>query len=400
MKRFSYRAYDQSGILRRGELEADDREAALSLLRDRALWPVLVGEKVEPQTIAFLTRRHPSPEDIEHLTSELALLLENGVKLDKGLEILRGSVDSAPLRRLLGEIYRDVRAGQSLTSALGRHPRSFDPLYLNLVELGESSGDLKGVFRRLAEDLNFQGQLRRQISQSLAYPAFIFGVCILSILFVFNFIVPQMSGLFASSDGLPSYTIALLALSDFVQAYQLWALPVLVGAGLTLRGLWRRPALRERFETFALRLPLLRTFLLQAEQVRFSAAVGMMLGSGIPIDRALRLGEGNIKNRVLRRSIVNANRIVSTGGRLSEALANSPLFPTFFQSLLEVGEESGELFPVFEEIKKRARIQFEGAVKRFLTLLEPSLIVFMGVVVGGVVVVMLLSIIAVNDVAL
>lgn len=400
MKRYTFRAYDQSGILQRGELEADDTEAGLTRLRERALWPVALEEKQEQPGLLLFVRRHPSAEDIEYMTSEMALLLENGVKLDKGLEILRGSASSMPLRRLLAEIYRDIRTGQPLTDALGKHPQSFSPLYLNLVGLGEGSGDLAGVFRRLAEDLSFQGQLRRQVSQALAYPAFIFGVCILSILFVFNFIVPQMSGLFAASQELPSYTLALLFLSEGVQRYQLWALPLLLVLGLALRAAWRRPSLRERLETIALRLPLLRSFLLQAEQVRFSAAVGMMLGSGIPIDRALRLGEGNIKNRVLRRSIQHANRSVNAGARLSEALAMTPLFPSFFESLLEVGEESGDLFPVFEEIKKRARTQFEGAVSRFMTLLEPTLIVFMGIVVGGVVVVMLLSIIAVNDVAL
>lgn len=398
MALFTYRGYDQNGVGRQGSLEAENREAALQTLRAQQLHIAELKREPKDSDLGRFFNRAPSAEDLEYFTGELALLLGNGVKLDRGLAILGESQRSAALGRVVRKLNEGLRRGQPLSEAMGTFPDLFNPLYLNLVALGEASGDLASVFKRLSEDLQFQGALRRKVSQALTYPALIFAVCLLSIAFVFNFIVPQLSALFDGMEQLPGYTQVLLSVSAFFQAYQGVMAGTAVLGALGFASAWRRPELRRRLLAQAMRVPGLRSFLLRAEQVRLNAALAMMLASGVPIDRSLRLATGSLQTETLARALDGARRQVNGGAPLATALAATPLYSSFFQSLIEVGEESGDLLPVFEEIKRRARNDFESAVERFTTLLEPLLIVFMGAVVGGVVVTMLLSIVAVNDV--
>ena len=398
MALFTYRGYDQNGVGRQGTLEAENREGALRELRSQQLYVAELKQEASETGLALFLNRAPSAEDLEYFTGELALLLGNGVKLDRGLAILGENRKSAALGRVVRKLNEGLRRGQPLSEAMGAYPELFNPLYLNLVALGEASGDLASVFKRLSDDLQFQGQLRRKVSQALTYPALIFAVCLLSIVFVFNFIVPQLSALFDGMNELPGYTQALLSVSAFFQNYQ-WFLAGAAALGLFgVASAWRRPEYRARLLAQAMKVPGLRGFLLLAEQVRLNAALAMMLASGVPIDRSLRLAAGSLQTESLARALDGARKQVNSGAPLAAALAATPLYSSFFQSLIEVGEESGDLLPVFEEIKRRARNDFESAVERFTTLLEPLLIVFMGAVVGGVVVTMLLSIVAVNDV--
>jgi type II secretory pathway component PulF len=398
MAHFTYRGYDQSGVGRTGSVEAENQDGALRQLRSQGLHIAELKREQNDAALGLFLRRTPSAEDLEFFTGELALLLGNGVKLDRGLAILGANQRSAALGRVVRTLNESLRRGQPLSEAMGAFPALFSPLYLNLVALGEASGDLASVFKRLSEDLQFQGQLRRKLSQALTYPALIFAVCVLSIVFVFNFIVPQLATLFDGMASLPGYTQVLLGVSAFFQSYQWFLAGAAVLGAVALGSAWRRPELRARLLASALKVPGLRSFLLQAEQVRLNAALAMMLASGVPIDRSLRLATGSLQTESLARALDGARRQVNSGAPLATALAATPLYSSFFQSLIEVGEESGDLLPVFEEIKRRARNDFESKVERFTTLLEPLLIVFMGAVVGGVVVTMLLSIVAVNDV--
>ena len=399
MARFLYQAYDSSGGKLQGEIEASDVTKAKQQIAEQQL--MLVEIKEDGATVAGLDifqRNKVSIQEIEYLTAELSLLLNSGVTIDRALGIIRRNSTSAPQAKLVAQLHDAVRRGESLSDALGEHQAVFNPLYLNLISLGEASGTLPTIFSRLAEDMKFQSELKRKVIQALIYPGVIFSVCLLCILFVFNYIVPQMQSLFDGLPELPFYTAVLLGVSNWIVSYQWILLAMVLAIGVGIYMARKSPSSAAAIDAFIARVPGFSGMITRVERIRFNTAITLMLESGILIDRCLEMAVGSIKNRELKQGLTSAKDRVKKGATLSTALRSSPVFDDFSMSLIEVGEESGELAPVFGEISARARREFESAVDRMTSLLEPALILVMGGIVGGVVVTMLLSIVSVNEV--
>jgi type II secretory pathway component PulF len=401
MLRFMYEAYDVSGAKLKGEIRSVDESAAAKQLIDQNLIVVsLVKESESNEMGSFFSRNRVSAEQVEYLTTELSLLLNAGVTIDKGLGILRRNSVSPGQSRLIGHLHDSVRRGQALSDAMAQREDVFSPLYLNLVKLGEASGNLPDIFSRLSIDLKFQSELKSKVVQALIYPGVIFTVCILCIFFVFNYIVPQMSSLFEGVPEIPFYTAMLLSLSAWMINYQWYLLLCVILLFGALYSSGKSPSVSAQFDTILAGLPGISGMILLIERVRFNTALAMMLASGILIDRSLDMALGSVKNAQIKQPLAAARDRVKKGGQLSMALRNSPIYDDFSMSLVEVGEESGDLSSAFQEISTRARREFEVKVDKMTALLEPALILVMGGIVGGVVVVMLLSIVSVNDVGL
>ncbi|SUI75440.1 type II secretion system F family protein [Shewanella morhuae] len=398
MKMFIYKAYDKAGAKIDGQIEAESHAVALSQLKNQGLLPSELKEYKESTGNFFGSSKKVSLAELEFLTAELSLLLSSGVRIDKGLDIIRRSKAQPALVRLLTSVSSGISKGQSLSQAMSEHNEVFDPLYINLVELGEASGQLPEIFAKLAEDLKFKRDLQRKIISSLTYPFIILAVCLLCIVFIFNFIVPKLSVIFSDPESLPWYTQALLGLSDWMQSYQILLGCGFLGAVFLGKQLFTQPKFVKGWQQFLLKIPGLASAVLTTERIRFNSALAMMLDAGLAIDKALDLAKGNIKNQVLQREMEIVRNKVKHGHSLSPSLKQTSLYPDFYISLLEVGEESGNLAKVFDEIAKRSRQEFETWTEKMTTLIEPLLILLMGGIVGGVVVVMLMSMVAVNDV--
>jgi len=401
MKSFSYKAYDNLGAKADGGIEAADLDLAKAVLSEQGLMVVSVTEDTSfSQELGFLSRRRVSAQELEFLTSELALLLNSGVTIDRGLAVIKRNSTSVPQARLLASLHDAVRRGESLSEAMAAESEVFNPLYVNLVKLGESSGTLPKIFSRLAEDIKFQSELRSKIMQALTYPSVIFLVCILCIVFIFNYIVPQMSGLFQGLPEIPTYTAFLLSASVWMIKYQWFLLlGIVMGVAMFVTVLKTTEGAR-RIDEALLMVPGIKNVFILVERIRFNTAIAMMLESGILIDQCLDMAVGSVKNQTIQQELKIAKERVKKGDTLSKALRASPLYPDFSLSLIEVGEESGQLEPVFVEISLRSRREFESWVDRMTSLLEPLLILVMGGIVGGVVVTMLLSIVSVNDIGI
>jgi len=403
MARFRYVGFDPSGGRVSGIVDAERMDLARDDLRGRG---VMVSELASEGTgrdwreTLGLQADRVRLEDLEFLTSELSLLLDSGVRIDRAIGILQRTGRSGAVGRLLSAMSADLKQGRQLSEAAAEHKDVFDPLYVNLIALGEASGQLPEVFRRLADDLRFRRDIRQKVVQAATYPLVVLGVCVLALLFIFNFVVPNLATLFADAKELPWYTAALLGASAFMKQYQ-WALAiVLVALGALLWQARKRPSVVEFRERVAIGSPFLSEATTTVERIRFTSGLGMMLESGLPVDRALQLATGNIRHGQLRREISIAVEKVRRGEQLSGVLRQTRLFPDFYASLLEVGEESGELGKVFNEIARRSRDAFSNWTMRVTTLLEPALILLMGLIVGGVVVIMMLSITSVADIGL
>ena len=403
MARFRYVGFDPSGGRVSGIVDAERLDIARDDLRGRG---VMVSELASEgtgrdwrETLGLQTDR-VRLEDLEFLTSELSLLLDSGVRIDRAIGILQRTGRSGAVGRLLSAMSADLKQGRQLSEAAAEHKDVFDPLYVNLIALGEASGQLPEVFRRLADDLRFRRDIRQKVVQAATYPLVVLGVCVLALLFIFNFVVPNLATLFADAEGVALVHGSAARRQRVHEAVPVGARRRLVALGALLWQARKRPSVVEFRERVAIGSPFLSEATTTVERIRFTSGLGMMLESGLPVDRALQLATGNIRHGQLRREITIAVEKVRRGEQLSGVLRQTRLFPDFYASLLEVGEESGELGKVFNEIARRSRDAFSNWTLRVTTLLEPALILLMGLIVGGVVVIMMLSITSVADIGL
>lgn len=401
-ERFHYKGFDSAGSRITGTVDSSGAAEARAELRERG---ILVSEIQSSESsqdwreALGLASKRVGLAELEIITAEIGLLLQNGVRIDRALEVLRRGTRNQATRRMLDNLYQSLKQGKQFSAAAAEWPDVFDPLYLNLLSIGESSGTLPMVFTRLAEDLGFRRDLRQKIVSALTYPLVILVVCIMALLFIFNFVVPNLSSLFSDYAELPWYTSALMGFSDFIQRYQLVLGGSMVALGFFLVNLSRWPGLRARWQDFSARAPLLSDAVMMVERIRFTGGMAMMLEAGVQADRALRLASGSVESAPVRRELTVALERLRQGESMASTLRQTRLFPDFYTSLLEVGEESGALAPVFKEIANRSRRSFSEWTQRLTNLLEPALILMMGIIVGAVVVVIMLSITSITDVA-
>jgi len=391
MNKFQYQGFDSSGGRVSGVIEAADQDVAMAMLKSRGLL-VQTLTPVLPKSAAFQWRRATlTLTDIEYLTSELSVLLDAGLKIDKGVELLLRSNQKPVVAELLEKINADLRRGKQMSEAL-KATGQFDELYINLIRIGEATGQLAAMFSKLALDLSFRRELQQKVMQALTYPMVVLFVCISSILFIFNFVVPNMENMFAGQTDLPVYTQMLLGSSAWFRDYQWFLAAGLLALGVLAKPALARPEVMRFVQTWQLKVPVLKNAVTLLERIRFNSGLSMMLSAGVAIDQALTLSAANVRNLLIRNELDIAIQKIKRGEQMSLVLRQSCLYPDFFASLLAVGEESGELGRVFAEITKRSQRDFSQWVTRFTSLLEPLMILVMGALVGGVVVIMMLSI--------
>ncbi|MCU8017998.1 type II secretion system F family protein [Shewanella sp. SM72] len=403
MALFIYKAYDASGALINGELDALSIKHAKELLQKDKLNPVSLVEQsllVNKKGFNLFQSDTVTLDDVEFVTAELSLLLQSGVKIDRALAVLARTKAGSSLATLLQTLSNDVRKGQSLSEAMAKHPKVFDSLYINLVTIGESSGNLVAVFAGLAQDLKYRKQLKNKITQAIAYPTVILFVCICSVLFIFNFVVPKLTVMFADAVELPIYTQILLGVSDFIQNYQFHLFFVFLLLVFGFRWMLQQGHFAHKFDNVVLSIPLLNNTVNLIERIRFTSSMSLMLNSDVKLDQALVLSSGSVKNQVIARNLAGMKDKVRKGESITTALKQSGLFPVLFLSLLEVGEESGKMAPIFEEIAERSRTEFSQWTDKMTSLIEPLMILFMGGIVGSVVVIMMMSIVSINDIGI
>ncbi|MCW4446353.1 type II secretion system F family protein [Vibrio splendidus] len=397
--RFHFQAYDRHGAKQNGMIEASSLEEAKNQLKQKQLTVVKLVQALSKSNAKTSGPIKPlTLKELEIMTSELALLLESGVRIDKGLDILaKGSANN--LGQVMAQLASSVRKGDSLSASMATI-KGFDHVYISLVKMAEESGNLPLVFGQLAKELKFRCELKAKIIQSLTYPAVILFVCVACILFVFNFIVPRMSGLFEQATELPIYTELLLNLSQWMQNYQLHLFVTISGVIIYALHLASTGQLKVITTRVFSKTPGLRNSVLLVNRIQVSSSMAMLLTSGVKLDQALKLACDGITWPELRNTLSAARSKVGGGESLTLALSNTELYSDLSLSLIEVGEESGELARVFDEVAHRSRTDFESWTSKLTSILEPLMILVMGGIVGGVVVVMLLSITSLNDVAI
>lgn len=401
MEKFIYTAYDGAGARHQGELSAINTESVKFKLKELGLIPVKIdhmdtaANKVN-ELLQF--NRRPRFSDVEFLTSQLSLLLKNGIKIDRALETAKKGIKNNRLRKIVDEVCDDIRRGTPLSVSLEKNLDVFDPLYVSIVRIGEATGRLADVFADLAANLNFRQKISAKTRQAMIYPSIIFTVCLLSVLFIFNFIVPKFTVLFSGMTNLPIYTDILLGASDIFRRYQFIMLIAIIGLSILMVRIRKKDRFRKLMDVVVLRVPITRQLCYTLENLRFTSSLAILLKSGVVLTEALEYAVKSIGNIFLRKQLMIVKDEIKQGKKFSAAMAKTGFLPDVFDGLMEVGEQTGNLSEVFSEMEKRLRSLYEDRVTALITVIEPIMILFMGLIVGSVVVVMLLSMVSISDI--
>ncbi|MCI0548104.1 MAG: type II secretion system F family protein [Candidatus Rokubacteria bacterium] len=404
---FAYRAADQRGKTIDGVMEAPDARAVVDRLQRDAYFPIRVAPQDERRTAFGLELPSLPParvrgRDLVAFTQQLATLLEAGLPLDRALAILEELAPTARLRTTTGDILRSVRSGTSLAEALAKHhPRPFSRLYINMIRAGEKGGVLEPTLRRLAVLLEESQAFREAVVSALIYPTLLTAVGSASVIFLMTFVIPRFADIFRDlGQGIPLPTQILLTVSESLQHYW-WALALLALAGtLVARMTLATDRGRVAWDRTVLRVPLVGETVLKNETARFARVLGTLLRSGVPMLNALGVVREMIPNRILGAAIERLADGVKRGAGLAAPMREGAVFPPLAQHMVRVGEETGRL----EEMLLKVADGFEGdvrkLVKRLTGLLEPAIILAMGLVVGFIVVAMLMAIFSISDLPL
>ena len=400
MPAYKFEALDAAGKSQSGLLEADNAKAARSQLRARQLVPL----GVVPVTVANVdgsaprfARRVFGATGLTVWTRQLAGLVGSGLPLERALTALADEAEDPRQRELVSHLKSEVNAGSAFARALATAPREFDDVYRAVVAAGEQSGALGAVLERLADDLEQRQALRAKLTGAMLYPAIVSLVAVVIVIVLMTYVVPQIAGVFTSSKrALPPLTVAMLALSAFVRNWG-WAVAAALAAGAVLFVLARRnPAFHERSDATLLRMPLVGRLARGYNAARFGGTLAMLAGAGVPILKALQAAAETLGNRAMRADALDALVQVREGAPLASALAGKKRFPGLLAMFARLGEQTGQL-PV---MLGRASTQLSAEVQRralaAATILEPLLIVAMGLVVVLIMMAVLLPIMQLN----
>ena len=406
MPAYSFEALDAQGHVRRGTLDADSPKAARNQLRAQALVPLDV-EALSPEAATgsapglaqrLFTRPVFNATQLSIWTRQLAGLVGSGLPLERALTALADEADEERQRHLVAALRAEVNAGSTFARALAQHPREFSDIYCAVIGAGESSGGLSQVLDSLADDLEARQQLRAKLIGAALYPAIVTLVAIVIVLFLVGYVVPQVASVFAGTKrALPLLTVVMLAISGFVRGYG-WAMLgsivlIAVGARMALA----RPVFRQKFDAAWLRLPLVGKLARGYNAARFAGTLAMLTGAGVPILRALHAAAETLNNRALRADAQEALVLVREGAPLASALAQKKRFPGLVAMFARLGEQTGQLPTMLQRAATQLGTEVQRRAMQLATILEPLLIVSMGLIVMLIVLAVLQPIIELNQ---
>ena len=400
---FTYRAADRRGQTIDGVMEAVDARAVVERLRKEAYFPIKVlaqGERAPLFSLGGGSRVRQ--RDLLALTQMLATLFEAGLPLDRALSILEELAPSPRVKSIVTDLLHSVRGGSSLSEALAKHhPRPFSRLYINMVRAGEKGGVLEVSLRRLAEFLEARAAFNEAVVSALAYPLVITTVGAGAIVFLLTFVIPRFASIFEDlGQTIPLPTQILLNVSSYARAYW-WVAPPLVFGIVLLWRMWTStPDGRLAWDRFILRMPLMGPIALKTETAQFARTLGTMLKSGVPVLGAMAVVGDMMSNQAFAGAISRISQDVKRGGTIAVSMREHAAFPPLAVHMVRVGEETGRLEEMLLKVAETFESDVRTDLKRVIGLLEPIVILGMGVLVAFIVVAMLLAIFSINDIPL
>ncbi|MDP2112021.1 MAG: type II secretion system F family protein [Thiobacillus sp.] len=403
MPLFQYKAADAQGSILEGEMEARAPDSVAEHLQAQGFMPIQIEEATAGSGGGWLGgfgRARVSQDEIAMMTREISTLLRAGLPLDRALEIVVNLSANDEVAEILGEVRQDVRGGSSLYAALDAQQGVFSRFYLNMIRAGEAGGALEVVMLRLTEFMERAKDLRETVKSALIYPAILVMVAVVSVVVLLIFVVPQFTQMFEESGkALPLATQIVVGAGEFFQAWW-WAL---IGGSLVLSALFKRqmadPDSRYRWDERFLALPLIGDLVAKIEMARFSRTLGTLLDNGVSLLSALSIVKETLTNSVMADRLDEVATKLREGKGLGVPLMEAEVFPRLGVHMVMVGEETGRLSEMLIQVADVFDREVKTAVKRTLGLLEPALILGLGLLIGAIIMSILVAILSVNELA-
>jgi general secretion pathway protein F len=409
MAAFHYKAATSTGEIVEGEHRADHEASVIEWLHSQSYVPIRIeeakagGRGRSRQHIGkglLRGKKKVRQNDVAILTGELATLLRAGLPLDRAFSILMEIADEGPVSQLLARIQEQVRGGSSLAEAMESQGGTFSPLYISMIRAGEAGGAVDVILGRLANFMERSKALKNLITSALIYPAILVGVAGLSVIILLAFVVPQFQQLFESAGkALPLATQIVIAAGELLQNYW-WALLLgLLVVLVFMRHQLQVPERRYWWDGWLLRLPLAGDLIAKLETARLSRTLSTLLLNGVPLLSALEIVKDTLSNAVMAESLGEVADALRQGHGMAEPLLETGLFPKMAVQMIKVGEETGQLEDMLGQVAETYDVEVESTIKRLLALLEPVLILSLGVIIAGIIMSILVAILSVNQLA-
>ena len=402
MVEFAYKATDLAGKIFEGSMEGRDEKTVVESLQKLGYVPIRITATqtkagfLKLPIAAYLERI--TTNDLLIFTQELSTLLEAGLPLDRSLQILTELAEKERFREVVRDILKKIEAGRSFSEALSSYPSIFPKLYVNMTKAGEAGGILNIILSRLSKYLQTTKEMKDYLISVLIYPAVLTLASGASIIILLTFVIPRFAKIFADmGQAIPLPTQIMLSISHMVRSYW-WALGGAILLGwYGFRAYIRSGEGKVSWDRFKLGLVVIGNLVRQIEVARFSRTLGTLLQSGVPILQAIQIVRETVNNEIIARSISEVHTGVKQGGGISKTLQTLKVFPPLAIHMIAVGEETGKLDEMLIKIAENYEVSLQNALKRFINLLEPMIILIMGAVVGFIVVSMLLAIFSINE---
>jgi type IV pilus assembly protein PilC len=388
---FIYSAKTVTGDIQTGNVDLPNREAVIGYLRRQRLIPVTVREK--PKDVTLTIGRRVRMKEIVHFTRQFATMVNSGLPLVQCLDILSQQTENKFLANSIREVQADVESGATLADALRNHPKVFADLYVNMVAAGEAGGILDTVLLRLSVFLEKNEALVRKVKGAMIYPGVIMTVALVAITVLLVFVIPTFESMFSSVDlALPAPTRLVIWLSDMLQSYWWLMLGLIAASVWSIRMYYKTAGGRLALDRLMLRVPILGDLLRKTAVARFTRTLGTLLSSGVSILDGLEITARTAGNRVIHDAVMRSRSSIAGGETIAEPLKQSGVFPPMVTQMINVGEQTGTIDEMLDKIADFYDDEVDTAVEALLAAMEPVLIVFLGVVVGGMIVAMYLPI--------
>ncbi len=403
MSKFTYIAKDKAGHTIKGDMEVSSKQHALGILRDKGLLILKLEETRDVLSLSFLAKlfgRKKVPNDeIMIFTRQMATMTEAGITVVTSLDTLVEQVDNALLKKTLQDVRDSVNTGASLSEAMGKHPSVFSPYFVNMIKAGESSGMLDNVLERLAIYLEKTSALNKKIRSAMIYPTVVTSMAVIITLVMILKVIPVFKDIFSGfGAALPGPTQFLINLSDWARKYFWLFCLILITATLAVRWYASTNKGRMNIDSIKLRLPILGPLSKKVAVSKFTRTLSTLVKSGVPILSALEIVAKTSGNVIIEKSVNDVKDSVREGESIAGPLEKSGLFPPLVTHMVAVGEKSGKLEKMLTKIADFFDSQVDAAVDGLTSLMEPLIIAFLGVVIGGIVICMFLPIFKISTI--
>ncbi|MGE5284026.1 MAG: type II secretion system F family protein [Actinomycetota bacterium] len=395
MTKFAWEGKNRGGGAASGEMEAPSEAFVLAQLRREQILPLKIRKKGADLAIRlpWQGEKKVGGKEKAVFTRQFATMIDAGLPLVQCLDILGLQQENPAFKKVILKIKEDVESGSTFADALSKHPKVFDPLFVNLVAAGEVGGMLDTILSRLADYIEKSMKLAKKIKGAMVYPSTIVAVAVVVTIVLLVYVIPIFAKMFSDfGQALPAPTQFVLALSDFTRKYFLLFIVFIFLLAAAFRWYYRQETGRRNVDRLLLRLPVVGSLLQRIAVARFSRTLGTMVSSGVPILESMDIVAKTAGNKIIEEAIVKARMSISEGKTIAEPLADSNVFPPMVTQMVAVGEATGALDAMLNKIADFYDDEVDAAVEAMTALLEPMLMVFLGVVIGGLVIAMYLPV--------